>query len=145
MSDTLKTAYAALLLRVSLGLMFFAHGFILKVLTFTPAGTAKFFGSIGFPEFFAYLVILGEIFGGLALIAGIYSRYIALLLVPIMLGATWVHLPNGWLFNVPNGGWEYPAFWTVTLFVQALLGDGAYALTDKVNRLFRPAALGAAA
>ena len=32
---------------------------------------------------------------------------------------------NGWVFSAANGGWEYPAFWTVTLIVQALLfGDG---------------------
>jgi putative oxidoreductase len=53
---------------------------------------------------------------------------VALALVPIMLGALSVHIGNGWLFSVPNGGWEYPAFWTVTLIVQALLGDGVYAL-----------------
>jgi putative oxidoreductase len=39
-----------------------------------------------------------------------------------------VHAGNGWLFTSPNGGWEYPAFWTVALVVQALLGDGAFAL-----------------
>jgi hypothetical protein len=27
-----------------------------------------------------------------------------------------------------DGDWEYPAFWTVALVVQALLGDGIYAL-----------------
>jgi putative oxidoreductase len=32
------------------------------------------------------------------------------------------------LFNLPGGGWEYPAFWTVTLLVQAGLGAGAWAL-----------------
>jgi hypothetical protein len=46
----------------------------------------------------------------------------------VLLGATWAHAGNGWLFTSPNGGWEYPAFWTVALVIQALLGDGAYAL-----------------
>jgi putative oxidoreductase len=32
------------------------------------------------------------------------------------------------MFASPNGGWEVPAFWTVTLAVQALLGAGSYAL-----------------
>jgi putative oxidoreductase len=32
------------------------------------------------------------------------------------------------VFSGPNGGWEYPAFWTVMLFVQALLGSGAHAV-----------------
>jgi putative oxidoreductase len=39
-----------------------------------------------------------------------------------------VHLPNGWLFSNPHGGWEFPALWIVLLIVQALLGPGAYAL-----------------
>jgi putative oxidoreductase len=38
------------------------------------------------------------------------------------------HLPNGWLFSSPHGGWEFPALWIVLLIVQALLGPGAYAL-----------------
>ena len=49
-------------------------------------------------------------------------------LVPVLIGATWVHAGNGWLFTSPKGGWEYPAFWTVTLVIQALLGEGAFAL-----------------
>ena len=48
--------------------------------------------------------------------------------MPVLLGATWAHSGNGWLFTSPNGGWEYPAFWTIALVVQALLGDGAFAL-----------------
>jgi molybdate transport repressor ModE-like protein len=61
MTDTKTAPYAALLLRVSLGLMFLAHGLVLKVFTFTVPGTVGYFQSIGYPGFFAYLVILGEI------------------------------------------------------------------------------------
>lgn len=128
MIDTRTTPYAALLLRVSLGSLFLAHGFLLKVLTFTVPGTVGFFESLGYPGFFAYLVILGEIGGGLALILGIKTRETSLLLIPIMIGATLQHVGNGWLFSAPNGGWEFPAFWTVLLVVQVLLGDGAYAM-----------------
>ena len=66
--------------------------------------------------------------GGGLLILGVQTRVVALALVPVLLGATWVHAGNGWLFTSPKGGWEYPAFWTVALIVQALLGDGAFAL-----------------
>ena len=59
---------------------------------------------------------------------GTVPATVALALVPVLLGATWAHAGNGWVFNAPNGGWEYPAFWTVTLIVQALLGDGMYAV-----------------
>ena len=121
------TAFAALLLRVSLGTMFIAHA-LLKLLVFTMPGTVKFFQSIGLPGELAYLTVAVELAGGALLIAGVYTRYVALVLVPVLLGALWVHSGNGWLFTSPNGGWEYPAFWTVALLVQALLGDGAYAL-----------------
>jgi putative oxidoreductase len=123
MTDT----HAALLLRVSLGAMFLAHGLLLKVFTFTVAGTVGYFESIGYPGSLAYLVILGEIGGGVALILGAYTRTIALLLLPIMIGATLQHTGNGWVFSAKGGGWEFPVFWTLTLLVQALLGDGAYA------------------
>lgn len=127
MIDTRTAPFAALLLRVSLGVLLLAHGLLLKVLTFTVPGTVSYFESIGYPGFFAYLVILGEIGGGLALILGVWTRAIALLLVPILIGATLQHIGNGWVFSAPNGGWEFPVFWTVMLVVQALLGDGAYA------------------
>ena len=126
MSDQ-QSQYGVALLRVSLGVLFLAHG-LLKVLVFTPAGTVGFFESLGFPGFFAYLVIVGEIGGGLLLIAGAYTRIIALALVPIALGATLVHLGNGWVFSAEGGGWEFPLFLAVTTLAQALLGSGAFAL-----------------
>lgn len=127
MIDDRTTPYAALLLRVGMGVMLLAHGLLLKVLTFGVAGTAGYFQSLGYPAFFAYLVIAGEIGGGLALILGLWTRRVSLLMLPIMIGATLQHLGSGWLFSAPKGGWEFPAFWTLTLVVQALLGDGAYA------------------
>lgn len=128
MIDHRTAPYAALILRVSLGVLLLAHGLLLKVFTFGLPGTVGFFQSIGYPGFFAYLVIAGEILGGLALILGVWTRWVALLMLPILIGATLQHIGNGWLFSAAKGGWEFPAFWTVTLIVQALLGDGAHAL-----------------
>lgn len=120
--------YAALVLRVTMGVFFLAHAW-LKIAVFTPAGTAGYFASIGLPAFLAYLTIAAELGGGLALIAGFFSRWVSLALVPVMVGAAWFgHGSAGFFFSNPNGGWEFPAFWTVALIVQALLGDGAYAL-----------------
>lgn len=127
MIDTRTAPYAALLLRVSLGVMLLAHGLLLKVLTYTVAGTVGYFQSIGYPGFLAYPVIAGEIVLGIALILGVRTRWAALLALPILIGATLQHLPNGWIFSAPKGGWEFPAFWIAALIVQALLGDGAYA------------------
>ena len=127
MKDARMTDAAALLLRVSLGTMFIAHA-LLKYFVFTPAGTAQFFESLGLPGALGYVTIGVELVGGALLILGVHTRVVALALVPVLLGATWAHSGNGWLFSSPNGGWEYPAFWTVALVVQALLGDGALPL-----------------
>ena len=143
MTDTRNAPYAALLLRVSLGGLFLAHA-ALKLLVFTPAGTAQFFASVGLPPALAYLTIAAEVLGGIALILGLWTRIAALALTPILLGAIFtVHGAAGFFFNNPNGGWEYPAFWIVALVVQALLGDGAYALrpgrADRVAPTFADA------
>jgi len=118
---------AALVLRLSLGTMFIAHA-LLKYFVFTLPGTAKFFESLGLPGALGYATFAVELVGGVLLIAGVRARIVSLALIPVLLGATWAHVGNGWVFNAPNGGWEYPAFWTIALVVQALLGDGAYAL-----------------
>lgn len=128
MIDNRTAPYAALVLRVALGAMFLAHSLYLKVFVFTVAGTVGFFESLGLPGLLAYLTILAEIGGGIALILGFQTRLVALALLPVLLGATWVHAGNGWLFTAEGGGWEYPLFLTIAAVVQALLGSGAYAL-----------------
>jgi putative oxidoreductase len=128
MTDTRTAPYAALLLRVALGALFLAHAG-LKVFVFTPAGAAQFFGSLGLPPSLAYLTIAAEIAGGAALILGVFTRWVAIALVPVLLGAiVLVHGQAGFFFTNANGGWEFPAFWAVALVVLALLGDGAHAL-----------------
>ena len=117
--------YGAFVLRVALGVVMIAHA-LLKVVVFTIPGTVGFFESIGLPGVLAYPVIAGELFGGIALIVGFQTRLAALLLIPILLGATSAHTANGWVFNAPNGGWEYPAFLVIGALVQALLGSGAF-------------------
>jgi putative oxidoreductase len=128
MIDTRTAPYAALLLRLSLGALFLAHAG-LKLFVFTPAGTAHFFGSVGLPPALAYVTIAAEVVGGIALILGLWTRAVALAVTPILLGAIFaVHGAAGFFFTNANGGWEFPAFWAIALIVQALLGDGAYAL-----------------
>jgi putative oxidoreductase len=128
MIEASTAAYAALLLRLALGVLFLAHG-LTKVLVFKPAGTVAYFKSLGLPALFAYLSMIGEVGGGAALVVGIMPRYVALLLIPLMLGTIFVvHGKLGWMFTNKGGGWEYPAFWAVTLLVQFLLSDGAWAL-----------------
>lgn len=135
--QTRSTSLAAFVLRIALGTMFIAHSLILKLFVFTLPGTAKFFVSIGLPEWFAYVVFALEAVGGILLILGVQVRLVALALLPILAGATWAHWGNGWMFGYPNGGWEYPLYLTVLAGVQVLLGEGAYALQKS-----RPLVLG---
>jgi putative oxidoreductase len=128
MIDTTNAAYGAALLRVTLGVAALAHGLVLKVFTFGVAGTVGFFESIGYPGYFAYLVLVGEVAGGLALITGVYARTAALLMIPILIGAAFQHAGNGWVFSANGGGWEYPVFWAFASLASALIGPGAFAL-----------------
>ena len=130
--------YGATLLRVSLGAMFLAHGLLLKLMTFGAAGTAQFFVSVGLPAWLAYVTIAAETVGGVLLLLGVQARWVALALSPFLLGALFaVHAGNGWVFSAPNGGWEYPLYLFVLCIAQAMIGDGALALSP--SRL--PAAL----
>ena len=58
----------------------------------------------------------------------IILTFIRIALIPVLLGATYVHFGFGSVFSNPNGGWEYPAFLTLAAVVQVLLGPGAFAL-----------------
>jgi putative oxidoreductase len=125
---------AATLLRVALGVLYLAHS-LQKIFVFTLPGTAHFFESLGLPGWLGYVTAFVELAGGVALLLGVQVRWVALVLLPFMLGAVSAHLHNGWGFASPNGGWEYPAFWAVTLVVQSLLGDGVGALSGaKMSR-----------
>ena len=124
---------AAFINRLALGTMFLAHG-LMKLLVFTLPGTAGFFESVGFPGWTAYLVTFAEIGGGVALLLGLRTRIVSAALIPVLLGALYVHLGNGWVFSAPNGGWEYPAFLVAAALVQVLLGDGRFALWPERDR-----------
>jgi len=115
------------LLRLSLGVMWISHA-LLKLIVFTLAGTATFFESVGISGILAYPVFGVELIGGIALVLGIYARQVSLALVPVMLAAASVHVPNGWVFTSPGGGWEYPIFLAVASLALWLLGDGAAAM-----------------
>lgn len=129
MSTETLTAYGVTLLRVSLGVMYLAHSVVLKFFTFGLAGTAGYFESIGLPGWLAYATFAAEAIGGGMLVLGIYSRWVALALIPALLGAIiWAHGANGWVFTAPNGGWEYPLYLIVLSVAQFLLGDGALSL-----------------
>ncbi|RCS25202.1 DoxX family protein [Phyllobacterium salinisoli] len=129
MTQERLTDYGVTLLRVSLGVMYLAHSIVLKLFTFGLAGTAGYFVSIGLPGWLAYITFAAEAVGGAMLVLGIYARWVAVALIPALLGAIiWAHGGNGWVFNATGGGWEYPLYLIVLSVAQFLFGDGRYAL-----------------
>ncbi|AKV03358.1 putative membrane protein [Labilithrix luteola] len=127
------SAFGPTALRIALGSVFVAHA-LAKAFTFTFPGTVQFFESFGIPGFTVYPVFFAELLGGLSLIVGFRTRAVALLLVPVMLGALVPHINNGWMFSNNGGGWEYVAFLIVALGAQALVGSGAYAVDSALSR-----------
>jgi putative oxidoreductase len=96
--------WTGLVLRITLGLVMFPHG-AQKLLGWY--GGFGFFGTMGFftetmhlPWIVALLVIVGEFFGSLGLIAGFLTRFTVASFVVIMLGAIATsHLQNGFFMN----------------------------------------------
>ncbi len=128
-----KPELGAFLLRIALGGMYLAHG-LLKVIVFTPAGTIGYFESIGLPApaVLAWITIIAEVVGGLALIAGAFTRLISLALIPILIGSIVLsHGANGWLFSNEGGGWEYSAFLIMASLAVAFIGPGKPAMCQK--------------
>ncbi|KRT65229.1 MAG: hypothetical protein XU11_C0031G0001 [Candidatus Dadabacteria bacterium CSP1-2] len=104
-------SWAPIFARLTLGIIFFAHG-SQKLLGWFGgsgwSGTIQFFEQSGVPAFLAILLIITEFFGGIAIILGFFTRLAALGLTTAMLVAIFkVHLQNGFFlnwFNVPNMG-----------------------------------------
>ena len=144
MTDSRRIDLAAGLLRTGLGVMFIAHA-LLKYYVFTLPGTAQYFQSLGLPGFLGYASFAAELIGGVLLVLGAYTRVVAFALVPVLIGATWAHAGNGWLFTAAKGGWEYPAFLTLVAIVVGLLGEGRYAIAARLGKTREVGALPRAA
>lgn len=132
MNCLLNTGTSIFILRVSLATVLLVHSLYLKLMVFTLAGTAQYFGTIGLPEVLAYIVFFIEVFAGIAILIGFKTRIFSLSIIPVLLGATWAHSANGWLFSNTGGGWEYPLLLTILAVVQIGLGDGKYALCSYI-------------
>ena len=131
MTTTPSLDRGLLLLRLGIGLVFVAHG-AQKLFGFGLAGTAGFLESVGVPVpgLNAALLIAVELGGGLALLAGLFTRAAAALTAFAMLVAvTVVHLPNGYF--LPDG-----AEFALTLLLASLAitqtGAGRYSVDARI-------------
>lgn len=111
--------YAAVFLRLGLGVIFTYHGFGKVFGAGTSMGTAW---NPGLPVVLQTLVAWGEFLGGLAILTGFLAEVGALVIIIIMLGAIiTVHAKNG--FNMMNGGFEYN--FALIMMCLALIATGA--------------------
>jgi putative oxidoreductase len=127
--DRSAVPYAALLLRVTLGLMFIAHLYL--KFEIIPGGLHTWWSNLlagGYPRIVPWYAISAEFAGALLLIPGICTRWVSLYALPLMIGASqfWL-VRKGFYFT--GAGAELPLVWSIMLVLQSLLGDGAYAVT----------------
>ena len=125
--------YGGLILRLSLGVMWLAHAG-LKLFVFTIPGLSAWLPTVGFPSFLAIPLVSAEIIGGTMILLGIYSRYVSIALLPILLGALFIHSGNGWVFTAQGGGWEYPLFLITASISHILIGDQMFALRKSAQK-----------
>ena len=127
------------ILRLVLGVVFFAHG-AQKMLGwfggFGFHGTMGAFTQMGMPAALAFLIICTEFFGGLGLIVGLLTRIAALGITGLMIGAIFMlHLANGffmnWMGTQKGEGFEYHLLVIAMAVVLVLRGAGAFS-ADRV-------------
>jgi putative oxidoreductase len=126
------------ILRLVLGVVFFAHG-AQKMLGWFGGygfhGTMGFFEHLGMPAPVAFLIICTEFFGGLGLIVGLLTRIPALGIGVEMIGAVlMVHLPNGFFMNwygtQKGEGFEYHLL-AISMAAVLLIGGGGAFSADR--------------
>lgn len=124
MNNATLTTTARTVLRVVVGFLFAAHGWQ-KYNEWTIAGTTAAFGDMGIPmaEIAAPFIATLELVGGIALILGLLTRPVAILLTLDMLGAlVLVHLSAG--VFVANNGYELVLLLGAAALALALVGPG---------------------
>ena len=123
-----------LIIRVAVGWNLLVHGWG-KVTHLPPTDAMiKGFADMGMspPAFWFWASLIVELFGGLALILGLFTRAFAAVVAIEMLVITYLNWANGfaWLHR----GYEYVLLWGLVSFAIALRGGGPYSLDRKIGR-----------
>jgi len=126
MIDHRTAPYAALVLRLSLAFFFLAHLYR----KFAVTGYDNWWSCMqkaGYADWVSAYTLGAEFAGAILLLLGVYTRYVSVLVLPVLIAITYHHaIRKGFWFS--DGGAEFALAWTFMLCVQVLLGDGAYAL-----------------
>ena len=138
---TTSASWSLLIVRLSLGVIFFAHG-AQKLFGWFGGpglkGTIGYFqSSLNVPPALTVLAVLTECFGGVAVFAGILTRLAALGLIVVMLIAiAKVHWPHGFFLNFSlqpgkGHGLEYN-FALIGMALALLVGGGGALSIDRL-------------
>lgn len=141
----MNTNISLLILRLTLGGVMFAHG-AQKLFGWFGGGGFKasmnyFTGTVGVPYFLGVLIILGESLGAIALMLGFSTRFMALSLFVIMIGAMIVgHLGNGfymnWYGNQKGEGIEFDILTFGLSLSLLVMGGGAWSLDNLISKAY---------
>ena len=123
--------YTETAIRIVAGLCFVPHGYP-KLLD--PAVSAVFLQESGFQPALFWAIVLGltEVFGGLSLAAGFLTRLACVPLLIFLLTAITFHWSNGFAWN--EQGFEYPLFWAIVVFHFLIQGGGRYSVDGALGR-----------
>ena len=134
--------WALVILRLGIGATFILHGYP-KLFPSGPGGFAGLLQNLGFPGpvFLAYMVSILEFVGGIAMVLGLFVRYIDVLMaIEMIVTSTRVKMPRGVGFIFSKGtGWELDFLLLIIALALVLLGAGAIsvdaALTSRRRRV----------
>ncbi len=126
--------YASPILRLVTGLIFAMHGYQ-KLTQFGLESTTGFLASLGFPaaSVFAALLIAAELGGGILLILGLFTHWVAKILSVVALVALFTaHISKG--FFMATGGYEFILLILAATISLMITGPGAFALDAKMKK-----------
>jgi len=127
-------AFAPLILRVAVGLVFAMHGWQ-KLSVMGLGGTEGMLTALGFPMagVFAFLLIAAELGGGILLILGLFTHWAAKVLIIVALTALFVvHIGNE--FFLGTGGFEFMLLILASVVSVMITGPGKYSFDAKMHK-----------
>ncbi|MEW4368724.1 DoxX family protein [Paenibacillus kandeliae] len=129
----MKLTIVSTIMRVVLGILFLAHG--ISKFQMTMAGVSGWFQSVGIPGFLAYIVSPIELVGGILLIIGLFTRYVSILLIFVLLGAIFtVKLSVGLMGNGQMAGYELDLSFILVALYLAVSNNTGFSLDQLLFR-----------